>query len=51
MTNRIEQAVGCDDGDSAVKIIQDALGIEFVRNGSLGCFSATMRSPQFPIRN
>ena len=28
MTNRIEQAVGCDDGDSAVKIIQNALGID-----------------------
>ena len=28
MANRIEQAVGCDDGDSAVKIIQNGLGIE-----------------------
>ena len=28
MTNLLEQAIGCDDGDRAAKIIQDALGIE-----------------------
>jgi uncharacterized protein HemY len=26
--NLIEQAINCDDGDRAAKIIQDALGIE-----------------------
>ena len=28
MTNLLEQAIGCDDGDQAAKLIQDALGIE-----------------------
>jgi uncharacterized protein HemY len=28
MTNLLEQAIDCDDGDRAAKIIQDALGIE-----------------------
>jgi hypothetical protein len=28
MTNLLEQAINCDDGDQAAKIIQDALGIE-----------------------
>jgi uncharacterized protein HemY len=28
MTNFIEQAINCNDGDRAAKIIQDALGIE-----------------------
>src|SRR5262249_12404993 len=28
MTNLLEQAINCDDGDRAAKIIQDALGIE-----------------------
>jgi hypothetical protein len=28
MTNLFEQAINCQDGDRAVKIIQDALGIE-----------------------
>jgi uncharacterized protein HemY len=28
MTNHLEQAIDCDDGDRAAKIIQDALGIE-----------------------
>jgi uncharacterized protein HemY len=28
MTNLLEQAITCDDGDRAAKIIQDALGIE-----------------------
>ena len=28
MANLIEQAIACDDGDRAVKIIQAALGIE-----------------------
>ena len=28
MTNLLEQAINCDDGDLAAKIIQDALGIE-----------------------
>jgi hypothetical protein len=28
MTNLIEQAINCDDGYRAAKIIQDALGIE-----------------------
>jgi hypothetical protein len=28
MANLIEQAIACDDGDRAAKIIQDALGIE-----------------------
>ena len=26
--NLLEQAIGCDDGDQAAKIIQNALGIE-----------------------
>jgi hypothetical protein len=29
MLNRLEQAANADDGERAVKIIQDALGIEF----------------------
>jgi hypothetical protein len=28
MTNLIEQAISCDDGDQAAKMIQHALGIE-----------------------
>jgi len=28
MTNVLEQAINCDDGDRAAKIIQDALGIK-----------------------
>jgi hypothetical protein len=28
MTNLLEQAIKCDDGDQAAKIIQQALGIE-----------------------
>jgi hypothetical protein len=28
MTNLLEQAINCDDGVRAAKIIQDALGIE-----------------------
>ena len=28
MTNLLEQAIACDDGYRAAKIIQDALGIE-----------------------
>ena len=28
MTNLIEQAINCNDGDLAAKIIRDALGIE-----------------------
>ena len=28
MSNLLEQAINCDDGDRAAKIIQDALGIE-----------------------
>jgi hypothetical protein len=28
MANLIKQAIGCDDGDRATKIIQEALGIE-----------------------
>ena len=28
MTNLLEQAIGCDDGDQAAKLIQDALGVE-----------------------
>ena len=28
MTNLLQQAIDCDDGDRAAKIIQDALGIE-----------------------
>ncbi len=28
MTNLLEQAIYCNDGDQAAKIIQDALGIE-----------------------
>ena len=28
MTNLIEQAINCNDGDRASKIIRDALGIE-----------------------
>jgi hypothetical protein len=28
MANLLEQAIDCDDGDLAAKIIQDALGIE-----------------------
>ena len=28
MTNLLEQAINCDDGDRPAKIIRDALGIE-----------------------
>jgi len=28
MTNRLREAIDCNDGDQAAKIIQDALGIE-----------------------
>jgi uncharacterized protein HemY len=28
MSNLLEQAIDCDDGDRAAKIIRDALGIE-----------------------
>jgi hypothetical protein len=28
MSNRLEQAINCSDGDQAAKILQDALGIE-----------------------
>ena len=28
MTNLLEQAISCDDGDRAAKIIKEALGIE-----------------------
>jgi len=28
MTNLLEQAISCDDGDRAAKIIQDALAIQ-----------------------
>jgi uncharacterized protein HemY len=28
MTNLLQQAIDCNEGDRAVKIIQDALGIE-----------------------
>ena len=28
MTNLLEQAINCDDGDQAAKIIKEALGIE-----------------------
>ena len=28
MSNLLERAIDCDDGDRAAKIIQDALGIE-----------------------
>jgi hypothetical protein len=28
MTNLLQQAINCDDGDHAAKLIQDALGIE-----------------------
>jgi uncharacterized protein HemY len=28
MSNLLEQAINCSDGDQAAKIIQDALGIE-----------------------
>jgi uncharacterized protein HemY len=28
MSNLLEQAINCNDGDTAAKIIQDALGIE-----------------------
>jgi hypothetical protein len=40
MTNVLEQAINCKDGDQAAKIIQDALGIE---NADLagGCFGKT----------
>ncbi len=27
MTNRLQEAIDCNDGDQAAKIIQDALGI------------------------
>jgi uncharacterized protein HemY len=29
MSNLLERAIDCDDGDQAAKIIQDALGIEW----------------------
>jgi len=28
MTNRLQEAITCNDGDQAARIIQDALGIE-----------------------
>ena len=28
MTNRLQEAINCNDGDQAARIIQDALGIE-----------------------
>jgi hypothetical protein len=28
MSNLLQQAINCDDGDRAARIIQDALGIE-----------------------
>jgi hypothetical protein len=28
MTNLLQQAINCDDGDRAAKLIQDALGID-----------------------
>jgi hypothetical protein len=28
MTNRLEEAINCNDGDQAAKIIHDALGME-----------------------
>jgi len=28
MTNLLDQAINCDDGDRAARMIQDALGIE-----------------------
>ena len=28
MTNRLQEAINCNDGDQAASIIQDALGIE-----------------------
>ena len=28
MTNLLERAIDCDDGDQAAKLIRDALGIE-----------------------
>jgi hypothetical protein len=28
MTNRLQDAINCNDGDQAARIIQDALGIE-----------------------
>lgn len=31
MTNRLQEAINCNDGDQAARIIQDALGIEFRR--------------------
>jgi hypothetical protein len=34
MTNLLEQAINCNDGDRAAKMIRDALGIE-----SSDCFS------------
>jgi uncharacterized protein HemY len=37
MTNLLEQAINCNDGDRAAKIIQDALGIESDDVGSY-CF-------------
>jgi hypothetical protein len=40
MTNVLEQAISCEEGDQAAKIIQDALGIE---NADLAgrCFGKT----------
>ena len=35
MTNLLEQAINCNDGDHAAKIIQDALGIETRRRRQL----------------
>ena len=28
MTNRLQEAINCNDGDQAARIIQDALGLE-----------------------
>jgi hypothetical protein len=35
MANLIEQAIACDDGDRAAKMIQKALGIESDRRRKL----------------
>ena len=38
MSNPLERAIDCDDGDRAAKIIQDALGIELDDVGQLRSF-------------
>src|SRR5436309_1606807 len=44
MANLIEEAIACDDGDRAAKIIQEALGIEWTTSSTI-----VSRRPGRPI--